>query len=694
MEDEDYYSKLSQTEPGFTALSTLLTIYSDELANQCVKSHGRNSKDISTLLEKIWKVIYKKIKKSNNDTIIHYGETFYLSLLLQHYMADRRDIPILQHIYEKLGDLSRYKAQASKDLQETFYKSAVSFYLKAYDLNRDQGLYFAKIALLQESKLAQLYFYCKSLGSVDGSKLAEDNLPLLYRKTSQTSNGFETDVEKLERMMVVFHQDLSIDSTSATLLTQCVSITELTDTLNPLNITDIIYQITVIILTTYHCFTLKFNEEQTTVPQKQKIRNNQVIMITFLFNVFSVIAPCLSSPDATVKLRWTASLIPQYFATHYDVFNVYSVYGKSNDKDRERFLIKRLESFGKCLSDFCNVLLEDEEIDEIGLRDSLDGFGAMDATAKEFHVALLGLSFYKAIASTDSNFSTRFLDLAQLMAGDEKIEFFHYDEDAERFSVVDKRLQMKKLAIRRLETEISTLQSRLPPLKKFILIVDPDCLLFHLDQVASWADALSNGNSSKGRGKGAKTNKNKKKHVKVVVSIDVLKYLDKEKKGNEKMNIRAREATRFLLDEVRSWSNQAQRENSNIVLQSPSEKLVIWDSNGVLLMHPVPAKPAIKNDPISVDSGFSEVGGPSTLQEPESEEEPNNQEHVEIPKHFREILSCALHFQAESLKSQEVTGFGAKVVLITNLERLTQFSLMVGIPTATVKEWNTIMRGG
>ncbi|KAI8809540.1 hypothetical protein BJ742DRAFT_227405 [Cladochytrium replicatum] len=224
--------------------------------------------------------------------------------------------------------------------------------------------------------------------------------------------------------------------------------------------------------------------------------------------------------------------------------------------------------------------------------------------------------------------------LAKRMSEQSDCEFFRFEEGDGTFAVYDDQARkkgqqkiMQALARERLRDQVENLERQVRKIRDLsvpMAIFDADCFVSHLRKIKNWLMAKS---------------------CSIIVAQDVISSLDRTKKGTDPYNARSREATRYLEQrfKYRTEYLQAQKEN---------EEVVLWDRTGA-------------------------VEAPNAG----SDDEP-----LVIPKAYRSMLACCLHYNA-NVAPCPIDDSDIPFALVTNDTELAGFATKLGLPTCTMREW-------
>ncbi|OLL25031.1 hypothetical protein NEOLI_000137 [Neolecta irregularis DAH-3] len=216
------------------------------------------------------------------------------------------------------------------------------------------------------------------------------------------------------------------------------------------------------------------------------------------------------------------------------------------------------------------------------------------------------------------------------------------------------------LATARLNYEVSELESRVAGQNQSVprstqsikCVIDAAVLTEALDIVKGW-------------------------NVESIVPLEALSHLDRLKKGGEHVNIKAREAIRFL---ERCQTRKTKRE-SGIRIQSEKEKLSSWTvcekffqkSTSIISRSPLKSSSVCSNHKQTITEGSQE-----------SENDVPIFEFQNTPRYIRGSLGLFLFLQEHTNRSETTK-------LITNDRVLSEWALKFSITTLTPSDMDAIL---
>lgn len=219
----------------------------------------------------------------------------------------------------------------------------------------------------------------------------------------------------------------------------------------------------------------------------------------------------------------------------------------------------------------------------------------------------------KTIIDTPAICYSRICQFARHLSDDPdpSYDFFKFDTSTASFVAIDKRMKKQKLmtnlAAELLKDQIMNLEIKQGIAQKThpIVLLDVDCFLYRLKQVKNLLQS---------------------KTSIILVSLYVMNQLDALKKGQDKVNISAREANRYLEQRFKYPS-------SFLIGQTPKQELQ-------------PIDPSIF-----------------------------------IPSTYREIITCSLYYQ------NRCRSFEQAFTIITSNEELKNLAMSLKIDVYTISEW-------
>ncbi|KAJ3288964.1 hypothetical protein HK104_007838 [Borealophlyctis nickersoniae] len=229
---------------------------------------------------------------------------------------------------------------------------------------------------------------------------------------------------------------------------------------------------------------------------------------------------------------------------------------------------------------------------------------------------------------------SRIARFGKRLSDDERFDFFRFNEQEAQFVVLDdeakkKGMQklMRVLAAERLKDQVSALEQSVSVLKEAsrpIAVLDAYCYVHNLRLVKGWLTSRS---------------------CIIVVSSEAIDALDRMKKGDESINVRAREAIRYLEQRFRYRSDC-------LIAQKTEERVIGWSSDGYV----------------------------------------GENHDVFVPKPYRPVLACSLHYQTHVAPSA-IDGTDVPFALVTDDAELRGVAQAAGVVVRSVGEWAKLLEG-
>jgi len=166
-------------------------------------------------------------------------------------------------------------------------------------------------------------------------------------------------------------------------------------------------------------------------------------------------------------------------------------------------------------------------------------------------------------------------------------------------------------------------------------------------------------------------------NVESIVPLEALSHLDRLKKGGEQVNIKAREAIRFL----ERCQNRKSKRETGIRIQSEQEKFASWTVCEKFFQKP----PSIVSQS-PVESSLGSLKHQQTITEGshESENEVEIFEFQNTPRYIRGSLGLFLFLQEHANRSETIK-------LVTNDRELSEWALKFSITTVTPSDMEAIL---
>ncbi|CAB4420940.1 unnamed protein product [Rhizophagus irregularis] len=568
----------------------------------------------------------------------------------------------IQRCLIHLGDFARYR-ETLLDASEKRWEFSRQFYTKAARVYCENGKAQAQLALLAtygDNELDIVYWYCFSLSTKQPPSISSENLKFFYSKFAQqineTPNGIKDvlTVKDFAKNFMVIHRlrDLSI-------------------TLKK-----------VIFILIFTIWDLRNGSVQS------RIRNLQALAIGLAFGFLIPVFEKINSLNSEDEEKNYTLFLPivilwcEYLGTLTDLL---SQLCKSADKENmkiSRMFLMNLKAFFKSFVDFINhskfsnLLSTNDDFHEVAKRaisEDNEFLGIIplrvvhqDINFNVFgNVDMLKVRFARLIIFGKKISETRSLDLLE------------YNESTSQFIMIDEDLKkknrqrvMKLMAQQHLLYQVNDLEDKVKNIKPHQLqqtslvaskdsnaippkhcVVDITIFLNHLNSVKKWiADA---------------------KCI-VIVPLEVIDYLDIIKKGNDKENIRAREAIRFLDQQFHKRQQQSEKENELFIrAQRTNEKLPQWNCSEDYLIEEIDSS----EDVIYKDHKDNEEGSKSSDEFNYLKEK--KFDIMVIPQKYRPLMSCWLYY-AYVAKMNEI-------LFVSEDQELKKYAKMFGISVVGVE---------
>ncbi|RIA85426.1 hypothetical protein C1645_741585 [Glomus cerebriforme] len=617
----------------------------------------------------------------------------------------------IQRCLIHLGDFARYR-ETLLDANEKRWEFARQFYTKAARVYCENGKAQAQLALLatySDNELDVVYWYCFSLSTKQPPSISLENLKVFYSKFAQkaqqineiTNNVldfvtnfmiihryiYEKNVEKLEKLMengdveeIVHHFEYLLLSSESNLH----------------NLSTILKKIIFILIFTI--WDLRNGPVQNRIIE---FRNLQSLTIGLAFGllipVFKNINSFLNSEDAEIKINHTGSVIKlffpivilwcEYLGTLTDLLSQLYSYSKSIDKENQRIPGMFLMNLKNFFKSFINIINHPKVSSSLSTNDdSYEIAKRAISEDKEF----LGIIPLRVIHQ-DINYNVsgsvdmlkvriaRLINFGKKISEIKLLDLLEYNESSSQFIMIDEELKkkerqrvMKVMAQQRLLDQVNDLEDKVKNIKpqhsqqtsipgSFVAskdskplkhcVVDISVFLNHLNSVKKWiAEA---------------------KCI-VIVPLEVIDSLDIIKKGNNKENVRARDAIRFLDQQFHKRQQQISKVKQNekedelfIRAQKTNERLPQWNcSENYLIGSEIDkSEDAIYKDQKDLESDDLNL-------------KEKKFDIMDIPQEYRPLISCWLYYAYMSKMDE--------ILFVSEDQNLKKYAKMFGISVVGV----------
>ncbi|CAG8531879.1 1199_t:CDS:10 [Diversispora eburnea] len=605
----------------------------------------------------------------------------------------------IQRCLINLGDLARYR-EMIQESNDKCWEFARQFYTTAARVYCDNGKAQAQLALLsmlRDKDIDIVYWYCFSLSTKQHPSTSLENLKVFYTKFTQRAqqNNLDSDVmpeinnfqkKFLEIHRCLFEEDIDSLLKHEFFPEDLITIFEhlLDSQIDKHNLILILKKFIFILIFTI--WDIRNGSIQTRIIE---LRNLQLIAIGLSFGLLTpVINKFILNYESgsSIELEYLAvvSLWCQYLGTLVDSICQFYTYAKSVENETlSRIFLTNLKNFFKSVSSILNhpkisfLLGVDYDLLELAknsVSEDLEFLGVVPLRTLQQEII-----FTSKVDPLKIRIA-RLILFGRKMAENKSFDIFCYNESTGQYILVDEETKkkerqrtMKLLAQQFLQDQVNSLENNLqkighpsqrqaisnsgPPLKKYV--VDTGVMLNHLNYVKKWV--------------------NERKYS-VIVPLDVIDSLDLIKKGNSQENVRAREAIRYLDQQIKKSNHQVSSSPEQnhiehfIRAQQIDEKLPQWAfAEGYL----------VDDGDQDNQDNIGDNDQTKDFDEEKSEERQriiNSNEKFNInniPKMYRPMLSCWLYYARLSNIEE--------IFFVTEDQELTKYSKMFGLPVVGVE---------
>ncbi|CAG8482545.1 4492_t:CDS:10 [Funneliformis caledonium] len=519
----------------------------------------------------------------------------------------RRELTVecIQRCLIHLGDFARYR-ETSLDANEKRWEFARHFYTKAARVYCENGKAQAQLALLamyDDNELDVVYWYCFSLSTKQPSGISLENLKVFYSKFAQKARQINEDtndtlltVQDFVKKFMIIHWYIFEENVENLIKNGGIedifhyfgsSLSSSDVNLRNLNI--ILKKVVFILMFTIWDLRKGLVQDRIVI-----VRNLQAMAIGLVFGflvpVVENIYSFLSSED--VELGCIGSVVDlflptvvlwcEYLRTLTDLLSQLYDHSKSIDKENQKIFGMFLMNSKNFFKSLINILNHQKISNLLSANDDLYEIAKLALSEDREFLGIVPLR----VVHQDINFNVSGkvdvlkVSIARLIV----FTLLEYNESSGQFMMIDEELKKKErqrvmrlMAHRFLQDQVNSLEDKVKNIKPLQssstgssalknskantlihCVADISVFLNHLNSVKKWIA--------------------EEKCI-VIVPLDVIDSLDTIKKGNNKENARARDAIRFLDEQLDQQFSKAKQNESELFIraQKTNEKLPQWN---------------------------------------------------------------------------------------------------------------------
>ncbi|CAI2186989.1 12671_t:CDS:10 [Funneliformis geosporum] len=586
----------------------------------------------------------------------------------------------IQRCLIHLGDFARYR-ETSLDANEKRWEFARHFYTKAARVYCENGKAQAQLALLamyDDNELDVVYWYCFSLSTKQPSGISLENLKVFYSKFAQkvlqineNTNEILTVQDFVKKFMIIhwyiFEENVETLIKNGGIeeifhyFGSFLSSTEV----NLRNLSIILKKVVFILM-----FTIW--DLRKGLDRIVEVRNLQAMAIGLVFGLLVPVVESIYSflSSEEIELGCIGSVIDlflptvvlwcEYLRTLTDLLSQLYDYSKSIDKENQKIFGMFLMNSKNFFKSLINILNHQKLSDLLSANDDFYEIAklALSEDREFLGVVPLRVVHQDIIFNFSGNVDVLKVSFARLMVFSKKISeikslaLLEYNESSGLFIIIDEELKkkerqrvMKLMAHRFLQDQVDSLEDKVKNIKPLQTsstgspvsskslkhcVVDISVFLNHLNSVKKWVA--------------------EEKCI-VIVPLDVIDSLDTIKKGNNKENVRARDAIRFLDEQLDQQFSKAKQNESELFIraQKTNEKLPQWNCAENYII-----KDGIFND---ISRGIVHKDQKNIKESSKNSDDiyiPEDKfDIMDVPQEYRPAISCWLYY-AYIVKMDEI----------------------------------------